>query len=509
VAKSKLASRQRIAFNSATPGKFWSLSGDEIRQDDISELDNAGYTLVTIPDKEFIFHQFDLQRDMVEEQLNEQVELKVFQDAGLNPMLEYKHAFTRRPSKQDERMWTIGASAISMGALESAAAPVVDHTPYIDAVVPVSTLPYALYNSNILDPKRDVFIYFHKDSLIISIFDNGEYVYGKSQDHGLKKLQESYSQLSHGRMEYEDFIALLTSAPSGEDQEHNLQVLSDMREAISNALYNVKNILLYAARVSGMNTPDRLFIGTSEGAVPGLEDLAQELLEIEGHEFVFYTHFFSKSDPYVDQLSIMALLEADNAVKGLQANPFNLTPKKRPGAFTSRAGGKAILLVAAALIAAIAWPLWYVVHSEYYIYKNKDELKKLNVHQREFDELQARKRQLEEERTKLIAEEADTKKKVDDSRALLNKIHEMRVLAQPAASNIAYLFDRINEAKVRTEEVTVKGKNATAKIRAGRDTQITALLKRLAEDNYQPELRKIEKLEGGSFNAELKVRFPQ
>ncbi|GHS87934.1 hypothetical protein FACS189487_05090 [Campylobacterota bacterium] len=508
MAKSKLATRARIAFNSASPGRYWSLHGDEIRQDDVAELENGGYTLVVVPDKEFIFHQFDLQRDMMAEQLAESVELKVFQDAGLNPMLEYKHAFTQRISHQDERMWTIGAAAISMGALESSISPLDGHIAYVDAVVPTSTLPYALYNAGLLEPKRDVFIYFQKDSLIISIFDGGEYIYGKSQDHGIKKLMESYAQLSHGRMEYEDFVMLLTSAPSGDDKDQNLQVLSDMREAISNALYGVKNILLYAARVAGVSNPDRVFIGTSEGSVPGLEDLAQELLEIEGHEFIFYTPFFSKTDPYVDQISVLSLLEADNAVNRDKPNPFNLTPKRRPGAFSTRPGGKAIYLVAASLIIAIGWPGWHYGNSVYYDSLNKAQMQSLRLREADFNELQARKERLLEERTRLLAEEEETQKKLDDSRALLTKIHEMRVLAQPAATSLAYLFDRLDEEKVRAVEVATKIRDATIQIRAGRDTRITQLLKRLAEDNYQPELRKITKLEDGAFSAELKVRFP-
>jgi hypothetical protein len=508
LAKSKLASRPRVAYLASAPDRCWTLYGDEVRQDDLAELENPGCTVVAFPDKELIFHQFELAKDMTSEQLAENVEVKVFQDAGLNPMLEYKTSFAQRISRQDERMWSIGAVAVSTGALEGVTAPLGGYASYIDAVVPASSLPYALYNANILEPKRDVFIYFQKDALIISIFDGGEYVYGKSQDHGIKKLMESYAQLSHARMEYEDFVSMLTSASASEDKEQNLRALADLREAISNALFGVKNILLYAGRIVGITSMDRLFIGTSEGVVPGLEDLAQELLEVEGHEFNFSTQFYAKSDQYVDQLAILTLLEANNIVSGLKVNPFNCTVKARPGAFFERAGGQAIGLVSASLLAAIAWPLYYLGWVQWYDFNANSQMKELRVSEAKFKGLEAEQARLTAEVAALEIDRQDKQTKLTDAQNLLVKIHEMRVLSQPAATGLAGLFERLSEANVRVESLEMSGRDTSAQIRAPRDTQITKLLGRLAEDNYLPALTKIVKGENGAFSAELKVRLP-
>ncbi|MDR2033618.1 MAG: hypothetical protein LBP89_03180 [Helicobacteraceae bacterium] len=508
MANNKLASKARVAYLASTPDKCWTLLGDEVRQDDLAELENPGCTVVAFPDKELIFHQFDVARDMTNEQLAENVEIKVFQDAGLNPMLEYKTSFTKRISRQDERQWTIGAIAASFGALEGATNSLLSYAPYIDSVVPTSTLPYALYNANILEPKRDVFIYFQKDSLVISIFEGGEYVYGKSQDHGIKKLMDSYSQLSHARMEYEDFVSMLTSASASENKEQNLSALADLREAISNALFGVKNILLYAGRIAGVTNLDRVFIGTSEGTVPGLEDLAQELLEIEGHEFVFYTPFFTKSDQYVDQMAVLTLLEADNIVNNLNANPFNCTVKSRPGSLLSRPGGKAVAWIAASLVVALAWPLYYGGLIGWFMYRDKAQMSDLQQTRDTFERLKSERAMLIGQRDTLQAQLQAEQTKLNDAKGLLTKVHEMRVLSQPAATGLAGLFERLTELSVRLVSIDMKGRGVAAQIRAGRDTQITKLLERLAEDNYQPELNKIVKGENGAFTAELKVRLP-
>jgi hypothetical protein len=496
-----------VAYLASAPDRCWTLLGDEVRQDDLAELENPGCTVVAFPDKELIYHQFDAARDMTSEQLAENVEVKVFQDAGLNPMLEYKTSFTKRISRQDERSWTIGAIAVSTGALEEVTASLRAHASYIDSVVPTSSLPYALYNANLLEPKRDVFIYFQKESLIVSIFSDGEYVYGKSQDHGVKKLMESYAQLSHARMEYEDFVAMLTSASASEDKEQNLRALADLREAISNALFGVKNVLLYAARIVGLTSMDRVFIGTSEGPVPGLEDLAQELLEVEGHEFNFQTPFYSQTDQYVDQMAILTLLEADNIVNGLKANPFNCTVKARPGAFMSRPGGQAIALVSASVAVAILWPLYHFALSGWYDYKIKADMGELRSSEANFNRLEAEKKRLEAQVASLKISQQEKQVKLTNTKRLLEDINRKRQLLS-AAEGLSGLFERFKEFSVRVESVELDGRDTLIKIRTGRDTQITRLLERLVDNKYYPSLQKIVKGESGVYTAELKVRLP-
>ena len=500
-----------MAFVSSTPDKCYLGSSQSVRRASLSEIDGPGCVVVALPDRELVFHQFDIQKDLTREQLAEAVEIRMFQDAGLNPMLEYKTAYTQRASQQDVKMRTVGAIAASVGALENAVSPLISRLSYVDAMLPTSTLPYALYNANILEPKRDVFVYFQRDVLVISIFDNGEFIYGKSQDFGIKKLLEAYIQLSGDRMDIEEFIKLLISSgkEDKDTQEQSETTLANLREALSNALFSVKNILLYAGRVSGVTNPDRVFVGTSEGVVEGLEDLAQEILEIEGHEFLFYTSFFSKNDKYVDQIAVLSLLEAQNIANSFKTNPFNVTSLVRPGAFTERAGGRAVLLVAATVIAALAWPLYYVGESMWYNHLAKKELADLGQSRAEFNALQAARAQLLVERDRLTVEQLAALNKFNGSMDLLKNIHDKKVLSSPIAFALSKLYDKLTEQGVRVVEISTTGRDAEVMIRARRDTQITTLLERLAGEDYAPHLDSITKVpDEGVFSAKLKVRLP-
>lgn len=499
-----------VAFLATAPERAWVCTGTQPRNTALSDLQRSECVVAALEEREFVFHQFEIQRDLTADQLAESVEVKMFQDAGLNPMLEYKNAFSRRPSRQDNRMNFVNAVAASMGALESATDPLRGKTPYIDVIVPLTTLPYALYNAEILEKKRDVFIYFQKDALQIALFDNGEFVYGKSQDNGLRKLLEEYATLSRDRMEFADFVKLLlTASPGRADEEQNAQALSDLREVISTALFSVKNILLYAGRISGVGEYDRVFVGTQEGVVPGLEELAQELLEIEAHEFLFYTPFYLQGEPYMDQMAVLALLEGNNITAGLKPNPFNLSPYRRPGAFLKRPGGKLLLWIAASALTAALWPGYFLGQTLWYEYQTQQGLAQLGKSRVEFENLQARRSALIGERESLQNRLKEAEATFAGSVSLLQSVHDKRLLSSPVSTGLADLFGELSAAGVFVQTLTLQRREVMLVLSASRDTQLTGLLERLVGKRYAPELSRIEwRAENNRFMTDLKVRLP-
>ncbi|MGE4294683.1 MAG: hypothetical protein AB7E49_03160 [Campylobacterales bacterium] len=501
---------QTVAFLSTAPERCWKTGGATPRQTPLEEMGRSGCVVAALDEREFVFHQFEMQRDLTAEQLAESVEIKMFQDAGLNPMLEYKNAFCRRPSRQDSRINFVNAVAASMGALEGATAAVREESAYIDAVVPLTTLPYALYNAEILEKKRDVFIYFQKDALQIALFDEGEFVYGKAQDYGIRKLLDEYVALSRDRMEYADFVQLLmTAKPKSQDPEQIAQSLGDLREVISTALAGVKNILLYAGRISGVGEYDRVFVGTCEGLIPGVEELAQEILEIEAHEFIFYTSFYMQGEPYIDQFAVLALLEGQNLQAGLKANPFNVTPYRRPGAFLKRPGGKLVLWAAASLLAAVLWPGFYGLQTLWLEYQTQKGLQSLGKSRMEFEALQDRRSALAQEREKLEKQLAQTEKTFEESVALLKSVHDKRLLSSPVTTGLANLFAELSRSGVYVQTLTLEGRKVELALSASKDTQITGLLENLVVRRYAPELSRIERQESSRrFITQLKVVLP-
>lgn len=460
--------------------------------------------IAVLPDRDFVFHNFEIQRDLTREQLSESIEIKMFQDAGLNPMLDYKSAFSCRASRQDERMKAVNAAAISLGAIETGVEKLKKNVSYIDAILPTTTLPYALYNAEILERKKDVFVYFQKDALIVSIFDSGELVYGKVQDNGIRKLHDSFEILSGNKDDYASFVKTLLNIEKL-SFETDKQTLSDLREVLFNSLNSIKNILLYASRISGVNEFDRLFIGSCEGVITGLSDLAQELFEVESHDFNFFTEFHTQDEDYLDQIALLALLEGQNRANGLPENPYNVTPYARPGKFLTRKGGKALFFVAAAVLATFIWPMYYQSQIWFFEAKTQKALSEIGKSKPEFEANIALRDSLLAERESLIKQKDQVEGDYVSLKKQLDEIHKRRTKEKTVAVNLSTIFDDIVKSNLLIDSFNVTQRDLNLSLISSQDTQITTLLNTLVEDGYELELHEILKSEDGSYKAELKV----
>ncbi|MCV6607620.1 MAG: hypothetical protein OIF32_05365, partial [Campylobacterales bacterium] len=176
----------------------------------LEETNRSSYCTGVLPDKDFISFNFDLTKDIAtSEGMDDSVEIKMYQDAGLNPLLEYNIVYNYTESKIDPTMVNVQAFAISLNGLKTNLEPYIKRFGYIDVAVPSETLPYALYNSNTLDLQNDIFVYFEKETLLISIFSNGEFIYSKEADFGLKKIVDNFTAMTGEQIKYDDFIDIL------------------------------------------------------------------------------------------------------------------------------------------------------------------------------------------------------------------------------------------------------------------------------------------------------------
>lgn len=490
----------------ASLGALYEREPSQIKRLEPEKITPLKGVVAVLPDRDFVFHGFDVQRDLTVEQVAETVEIRMFQDAGLNPILEYKNAFSCRDNSQDQRMKSVTAAAISTGAIEAGVEKIRKNINYIDCVLPASTLPYALYNAEVLEKRKDVFIYYQKDSLLVSIFDNGNFIYGKTQDSGIKRLYEQYCALSGRKDDYDSFVKMLQETEEL-SHDHNLELLSYIREVLNNSLGNIKNILLYAARVSGAGEFDRVFIGSGVGAVMGLSELAQELFEIESHDFNFFTDFYSSSDSYVDQMAVLALLEGQNQNRGLPHNPYNTTIYERPGRFLERKGGKALFFVAAATIAVFLWPIYYEAQIYNFNAKTKKALLEIGKSRQEFETNLMLRDSLLAERDNLTAQKIDVEQELAKRQSELDEIHKRRTKEHTVAVNLADIFENVIRSDLQISAFSLAQRDLNLSLVALEDTRITNLLRRLVDDGYFVELYEILQNEQGSFVADLKVRL--
>lgn len=440
-----------------------------------------------LDDREFAGYSFEVEKELAGESLAETVEIKMYQDAGLNPMLEYRIVHNARPSAIDPKSVSVQAFAISTASLEAETARVRAHTPYIDVLVPRSTLPYALYNAEILEKKGDVFIYYTKEAVHISIFDQGEFVYAKSGEGGLKKLHDDYLTMTGERTPYPEFLEKIVKLGLEEERygQEEYPFLIDFRELLTTSLTAVNNIVLYARRIAGVREVDRVFIGTEGGPIPGADKAILNVLGLGGFDFLFYTPFYLEGDDYIDQCRLLALLEGANLLYGKPVNPFNATMSPRPSAFLARPSGRLAAATVGSLLLFSLYPAYLYSFAAYKDYQAETVARTLNMTKLEFTELKAKEDALLAEKKELQTKGEEIRKELETGKQLLEEVRRKKAGYVPVTPVFAKLSERVGGEEVFIERLLLEEGKIRMELRSEKERRLTSLVGRLVADGYR------------------------
>lgn len=439
----------------------------------------ADVSVGLISEKEIISYSFDVDKGLAAEELADTVEIRMFQDAGLNHMIDYTIAFAARDSLLDAKRLSVTAFAVTKTQFAAEFGPLLGHCSYIDTILPHATLPHALYAGEILEPGSDIFIYYREKETMFSLFHEGNFVYSKNIGGGLKGLYDLFVRNNNESVAYDAYLSALIGQgldPEryGPDPDVYLQDIADVLER---NLGELGNVIQYARRIAGLQTFDRIFIGSERGNIPGLTDLVVKVTGIRGEVFEFFTPFYDTESPYRDQNAILALIEAENIRQGHAPNPFNLSIYPRPPRFHKRESGRLLLVTAASLLMAAAYPLYLSVDTHWKEYAYTKTLSRLQISQGEFMQLKAeedahksRKKHYQE----LLAGE---KEALEKQIALFKAIETKRLAANTKTHTLARLFTDINRHRLRLEQVDVEANRYRLALQASKDDDVTAFLK--------------------------------
>lgn len=496
-----------LAFDSNRSESLYQLAEQTLSSHTIDTFrGKSSLTVATMNDKEIISYSFDVEKGLKEEELADTVDIRMFQDAGLNHMIDYKIVYATRDSLLDAKSLSVTAFAVTptqftgeFGALRS-------RCNYIDTILPSSTLPHALYAGEILEAKSDIFIYFREKETTFSVFYEGRFVYSKNISEGLKGLYDLFVKNNNETVEYDTFVTTLTGKGLDPDRyETEPEVYrQDVAAVLERSLGNMNNVIQYARRIAGIQSFDRIFIGTEKGTVPMLTELVRSVTEVRGENFEFFTPYYHAEDSYTDQTIILGLIEAENIREGRPANPFNLSIYPRPPRFYKRDSGKLLLITAASLLLGTAYPLYLAVDTRWKEYTYNTTLGKLQISQGEFMELKAEEdsyRAKKNHYQELLEKEKEALAK---QLALLKKIESKRQLATTKTHTLARLFGQLNRHRLKIEQIEIEGDRYRLALRSRRDDDVTAFLKTATAHKhfsvdmhayaYNPEIKRYQTL---------------
>ncbi len=429
-----------------------------------------------------ILHSFKVSESINDEELKTIVEIKMYEDAGLELQKKYKIIYVRKELDFEDSV-LIEAFAIEVQRATEALSAVLKQTRYIDFLA----LPFlsfsTLYKNEIIEPKNDLFVYIDKEEAFLSIYKDGKYLSTKS----LMNLEEMVKKLDSVGIEItidELKEHLYTKGLDATLYERGETALFSELESIFSAMFTkINDIVVYNRSVFGFEKVDRIFFSTQNGRLKGAREFIQnfDVGDIEVRDFNVFKNkeegnFFEK---IVTSYIYDSIKEEDST--------YNLTIFKRELAFYKKESGRVLTVAFLIIFSSLSFVgyLWFQNSS-----------------------LQNKKDRFQEEYDNIKKSEASYKKKIKETKGGLKAVTQKKQNIQKRIKNIdismtqleriisakrgysSFIFDvnkLLQKHKLSTTKISIVGKrnmsiNIIAKYKK-RDS-ITKFMEDLISSNF-------------------------
>jgi len=224
-----------------------------------------------------ITHSFKVHKSISKEDLDIQVELKMYEDAGLRIDRKYKINYIKKELDYEES-YIIEVFAIDLEKTKENLSFIFSKTKRLDFLA-IPTLSFeTLYFNKILSPKKDIFVYLSESESFLSIYKDGNYLSSAS----LNTIEEIAKEIELAISEPLSVDTLqeilsekgLVSSKYDETQ----RVLYDaIYKAFSDIFYKINNIAMHNRSIFGFDNIERIFLSTDKGRIKGLREFAQSI----------------------------------------------------------------------------------------------------------------------------------------------------------------------------------------------------------------------------------------
>ncbi len=453
-------------------------SKNEIRVNKLEKSKKDSFFTSYIPAKDIITASIEMSRSITEEDLKDAIEIKVYDELGLDSAVNYSITHIEAESNDSKNRF-FNVFAIDSNLVKERLDPIVKQTKYIDFVTGSPFLFQALYRKNFLEPDGiDCFVYFQKEDAFLAIYEGGKYVYSKSLHYSLTQINEKFCELLGERIDEKDFNNLLTNEGL---KGSNLDYQQHLMKLFGEIFLYINDVLIYAKRSYHLDSIHKIYIGSEIGELLGLDEYAQSYLGLEAHEFNFSIAINSK-EWYIDQIHILMILSAQVYFED-KNDDLNYSPFKRPPPLSERTSGKLMGTIAASVIISLAYPA-YQMGFDYYLQL------KLSSQRKVFAKLNKKTTSIRRELANIKRGENKIKAlvkketvKFDFRKKLLSEIYAKKISYPMKALIMAELFKISNKDKNKIISADFKNNALVLDVQNRSDKKITEFIQDLTKLN--------------------------
>ena len=370
-----MAKNQLIQY--VHPVELSMLSYDGSHFESLKAKENL-YTVSRVLYDDIVVYSFKIPTTNVNDDLNSLVEIKMYEEAGLDVNKLYKITYIVKELDFDE-MCLIEAFAIEIDTLKNFFQKAIKKVKYIDFLA----LPFfaytTFYTNKILTPKNDVFVYIGDDEAFLSFYKDGSYISTKS----ILSLNEIVKKLNAQDIEVdlEKLKELLLNKGLKQElyEKIDSELFVSLEPIFSDILTKINNVAMHNRSVFNFDSIDRIFFSTREGRVKGLKEFAinfgfkeVDILDFnlfrEKHASDFLGHVVASYgfDKYIQKSDIQ-----------------NVTIFKKPPSFLTTHTGKLALWVVGLIVILFAlFAYFYILAQDLQNQKDMLEAKYQDIQKR-------------------------------------------------------------------------------------------------------------------------------
>ena len=231
------------------------------------------YTVSRVLYDDIVVYSFKIPKTTMNDDLNSLVEIKMYEEAGLDVNQLYKITYIIKELDFDE-MSLIEAFAIEIDTLKEVFQKAIKKVKYIDCLA----LPFfsytTFYTNKILIPKNDVFVYIGDNEAFLSFYKDGSYISTKSilsLNEIIKKLNAQDIEINLEKLKE---ILLDKGLKQELYEKIDSEFFISLESIFSDILTKINNVAIHNRSVFDFDGIDRIFFSTRDGRVKGLKEFA-------------------------------------------------------------------------------------------------------------------------------------------------------------------------------------------------------------------------------------------
>ena len=305
---------------------------------------------VVAPSLNIRTHGFKVEKTLTAQNLQMQAEINMFEDGGLNPEIDFAIASLVIPIEDDLNF--VESYAIESSFLDEKFGSIVSKYGHLDLIFPPALSYCALYASEILEAKNDLFIHIGAQNAYAVVFKNGQYI----STRAIATLEDIAVKVSRETSQLKEILSTKGIEEKLYDEDEFL-IMSDLQEQFSKIAERIAHSIGHKRGIFKLDTIDRIYLDFEGADIPGFLNLFNNY----GYKDV--------SKKVLDVFVNVAEGEKHNALHALYAlsvaqeklTPVNLTKYERKPSFLKTKVGEFSMVMLIAVVLAAVYPIYAFV----------------------------------------------------------------------------------------------------------------------------------------------------